>query len=202
MANDSKKYRNAKFYISLFNKFTHAFILICILSALFWKVIKIDMDNNTKNQINSNLQSNIDNMFKSLENTDSKIIGEHKDQLISDIEDKCKKLTITDDLKKNHKTLAINNIIFGVVVFFCAFVCAVLAHRNMKSIDAGLKTGLTDIIWLNFILFFFVGVCELTFFELIASKYIPIDPSDASDVLLNTLSETIGEKIEKTRTNA
>mgnify|MGYP001288565488 CR=1 FL=1 len=33
MANDSKKYRNAKFYISLFNKFTHAFILICILSS-------------------------------------------------------------------------------------------------------------------------------------------------------------------------
>lgn len=197
MTNDLKKFKKAKLYISLFNKFTHSFILICILSALFWKVIKIDMDKNTKKQIDNNLQSSIDNIFTSLEKNDSLIIVEHKEQLISDIQEKCKKLTITDDLKKNHKTLAINNIIFGVVIFICAFVCAVLAKRNMKSIDATLKTGLSDIIWLNFILFFFVGVCELTFFELIARKYIPIGPSDASDVFFNTISESIGEKIKK-----
>ena len=116
------------------------------------------------------------------------------------IQTNLKALSTAEDAQKAHnKKLKRLNIIIVVVILvltICSGIWLEIHNRNVaKNSPGGVKPVENQyhnwwrIILINFILFIGVGICEGVFFFFIASKYTPINSTDATQSVLTGIIE-------------
>lgn len=169
------------------NLFLHIFILSLFLSVLFFAYISKLTTQHVEHEVDVLIRKEIDKML-------TKVGKKDKDKVIRwPIV-----VSVTNRLKqdyrkelpyvKEHNETLRNNVICFLVIYLFLFVALVI-YMKVKKVKIGLKFILVE----NLIIFTFVGFVELYFFQNIASKYIPVTPDTATNVVITRVKETIGK---------
>jgi len=198
----------------IYNILLHILFLFSILSVLFWKIIATEMDDHTEDALRGPINTQLNNLTHKLQYNDSalykvpcNIIKNHKESVAKNINGRLSQLINEEPVKKSHNNhLKKVNLGIGLGLLVATILCGIwLSYSNHKKTKKAHASGVQvdpevefhtwwRIILINVGLFIGVGICEVIFFLFIASKYVPIGSSDASDSVIEQLIESFNNQ--------
>jgi len=178
---------------SIINIGLHMIILFTFLVVFFFEYISNVSKKTIDDSINDLIKDNTNDLLKKLDEISDDIhddteTGTNLDW--SQIKDIATTLEteydeelpdITSHNKKLYNTAIICIVLFTVLLFGFGIY---MSHK-------GFKINWKFILIENFIIFIMIGIIEYLFFVNIAFKYIPVDPSNITNSLLDSLKKNI-----------
>ena len=171
--------------------FLHILILFTFLTLFFFFYISVlekqNLDNTTNNLITQNTENVLDQMnewqnkLNTLNPNLNVNIDWNKLNTLSDnmINDYYKE---TPEIKDNNDKLFKGSII-AIICLFMLFTSVVIILKFIFKYDIDLK----HILIMNIIIFSITGLMEFLFFQFIASKYVPVNPTDVSEEVIQQI---------------
>ena len=176
---------------SILNIGLHMIILFTFLVVFFFEYISNVSKKTIDDSINDLIKDNTNDLLMKLDKISDDINKDTGSKLDwSQIKDIATTLEteydeelpdITSHNKKLYNTAIICIVLFTVLLFGFGIY---MSHK-------GFKINWKFIIIENFIIFVMIGIIEYLFFVNIAFKYIPVDPSNITNSLLDSLKKNI-----------
>jgi hypothetical protein len=172
--------------------FLHILILFSFLTIFFFayisKLEKQNLDATVNNSVidkTDGILSQIDTWQKKLEpqvkiNIDWEKLNNISKNLVETSKEE------TPEIKKNNSLLFRNSII-AIVVLFILFIGITITLKYVFHYNINLK----HILIMNIVVFSITGLIEFLFFNFVASKYVPVVPTDISGQVINTIKTKI-----------
>ncbi len=172
--------------------FLHVLILFSFLTIFFFayisKLEKQNLDDTVNNLVidkTNNVLSQIDIWQKKLEpqvkiNIDWVQLNNISQKMIETSKNE------TPEIKKNNQQLFRNSII-AIIVLFILFIGITVVLKYVFHFKIDLK----HILIMNLVVFSITGLIEFLFFNFVASKYVPVVPTDISGEVINTIKTKI-----------
>jgi hypothetical protein len=165
----------------------HVFILLLFLTLLFFFYISKLTTAHVKHEVEELVHKEIDKFLTKVSEKDknkyiqwpvvvwltSRLKENYREELPS--------------VRENNEQLWNDSICF--LIIYLIVLVALIVWWKLKGYNLGLKYIAAE----NFIIFFFVGLVELYFFQNIAAKYIPVTPDTATATIINRLKAKIGQ---------
>jgi len=158
----------------IFEALMHSFILILVLSIFFFSVVSTTERNALNNEVSSGVEKVLDNTTIPYD----PITG---DQLI-ELYDLFEGKSGADENFNNGLKYVCAAILFGF------FLSLVSVWGVVQMVSKRKYIPVFEILFHNLLLFGIIGCIEFVFFEQVASKFIPVLPSYAQNVLREDLS--------------
>lgn len=181
---------------SIINVGFHVFILFFFLTILFFVFISQKEKDAVSSELNDVIENQIPVILKEIDETDKHFDPTGKGQIpwdkIDIIADKMKRKISGDDEKMNSHNKNLK-IISGVILvtILGGLILLIIYFTKYKKY----KIQLGHILLENFIIFAVVGIIEVTFFLLIALKYVPVTSTDMLNSVIDRLKYRINKDI-------
>lgn len=170
------------------NILLHVFILFCILSTLFWLIIRVQAEKAITNEIGKSIKESFEKMKQDF-TPEEKIIAKavatsHKPTL-----DYLHRVySHPDPLTELNNTFLKSLNLLMISFIFISIITMIVVLKYSCKIDAPVLAILKE----NLALFVCVGIVEAVFFKYIALKFIPTKPS----LIVNVMFESIKAKLQ------
>lgn len=178
-------------YIFFTNLWSHVTILFLALTLLFWFVIsrteRSAMTKEFKNQIDSNLPAALQSANISSGGS-LKVALEPTLPALELMSQQIENDTLEDNVDSyNNMLLYIALLIF--VIFLSIIASSLITTKLMGNVK-NLGKKYAFVIFENVVVFLFIGAIEFTFFQQVASKFVPVKPSFLVNRLIEDLKNT------------
>lgn len=160
----------------IFSSILHMTLLFIFLSILFWTLIK----NVEETSIKKELDKTIDNVFSKI-NINPKYFQEPSKKIL-------------DNFYQNESIIYKNNnekLLFFNVIIIVILIISLIVNILIKYFNCNQTLQLGEILGENIIILIFVGIIEFLFFKFIASKYVPVLPSDLPDAFSKSVEKIL-----------
>ena len=161
--------------------FLHILILFTFLTLFFFFYISVlekqNLDNTTNNLITQNTENVLDQMneWQNKLNTLNPNLNVNIDWN--------KLNTLSDNMINDYYDKLFKGSIIAIICLFMLFTSVVIILKFIFKYDIDLK----HILIMNIIIFSITGLMEFLFFQFIASKYVPVNPTDVSEEVIQQI---------------
>ncbi len=167
----------------------HVVILLTILTIFYIMYIRHVVQHHIDHEYENIIETNISSMTKDLSSNQINTIRKLREYLplqkLTEINNK-KSDMVTNNNNWTLKYMITINICFALLMIVILLMVKVYTHETNEVI-------IGEILKENAIVFTFIGIVEFVFFYFVASKYIPIMPSESSMAILDALSKKLSD---------
>jgi hypothetical protein len=170
------------------NILLHVFILFCILSSLFWLIIRVQAEKAITNEIGNSIRESFEKMKQDFTPREKIIANRLAVSHKSALEYLHRVYSHPDPLTALNNTFLKSLNLLMISFIFISIVTMVTVLKYSCRIDAPVLAILKE----NLALFVCVGIVEAVFFKYIALKFIPTKPS----LIVNVMFDSIKTKLQ------
>jgi hypothetical protein len=191
---------SSKIFNKLLNLNLHILILFIFLTIYFFTYVAIKEKEKIDTSLNTIINDQTISLLSQLDKWDKKLSPTGKSNINWDnVEKNANKLKNKyigeiPSIKSNNKKLLIISIISICVILF--IFIGMLIYTKIKKNELDGNINIKHIIIENVIIFIFVGIIELLFFQFIINKYIPIGQEFVVTEIVNKLKSKINNNIK------
>lgn len=166
----------------IMNILIHVLILLCIISGFFFLYVSKLSKSKFQEELNDLISNDLMNTLKNADKTGTLKTLNLGDDIVNFYKNKVDEATVL----QNWWLTVITITMVITLIISVAVIVLIMKYSCNQCIP------LWHIIKDNLILFFFIGIIEITFFMLIARNFIPVKPS----LMINTILERLKSKFQ------